>query len=263
MQIHGRKITTVISDLDGTLLDEDSRLDEALFPLIRRLKEQGVSFIAASGRQYKNMRCLFAPIWEDLSFVCENGSIVVKDDKTVYIHYIPRELCFELLGDMFSLPGTETLVSSDGELYALAKRENFARNLSRALMFHVNTVEDYRAVTGGINKISIWFPQGIRAGDEAWLHGRYDDRMHVTDSGNGWLDFMMKGVNKGAALQELSRLEGFPMEEALCFGDSENDIAMFRVCGVSYAMASGKKHVKAAADYVCTDVGEVLRALAV
>lgn len=69
----------------------------------------------------------------------------------------------------------------------------------------------------------------------------------------------MSGVNKGSALRRLAELEGFSLEEALCFGDSENDIAMFRECGISYAMATGREHVRAAADCVCTDVLETLR----
>ena len=49
------------------------------------------------------------------------------------------------------------------------------------------------------------------------------------------------------------------MNKALCFGDSENDIAMFRECAVSYVMESGRDHVKAAADHVCTNVIEKLQ----
>ena len=49
------------------------------------------------------------------------------------------------------------------------------------------------------------------------------------------------------------------MEETLCFGDSENDVAMFRECGISYVMETGREHVKAEADYVCTNVCDVLR----
>lgn len=259
MQIYGKEITTIISDLDGTLLGQGTELEPALFPLIRQLKERGVSFVAASGRQYKNMQLLFEPIADEILFVCENGSLVVKNGKTVFARYMPRELCFELLADMFSIPGTETIVSSERNLYTLASRQEFIRRMNQFLRPDIDMVEDYRMITGRINKISIWWPEGIPDEKEKWFQKKYHGRLQVVDGGNGWLDFTAEGVNKGMALRELARLEGFSMEKALCFGDSENDIAMFQECAVSYAMATGREHVKAEADYICRDVGEMLR----
>lgn len=259
MQIHGKKITTIFSDLDGTLLGQGQKLDPAAFGLIRQLKERGVSFVAASGRQYKNMRLLFEPIADEIPFICENGSLIVKNDKTVYAKSIPRELCFELLADLSAVPGTENIVSSERELYTLASRTDFIRLMNATLKPAVHVVDDYQDIAGRINKISIWWQQGIAANWESWFHEKYDDRLQVTDSGNGWLDFTMAGVNKGNALRRLAESEGFLLAESLCFGDSENDIAMFRECGISYSMATGREHVRAEADYICDNVLETLR----
>ncbi len=266
MQIHGKEITTIISDLDGTLLGQEEspqeqrrELNPAVFGLIRRLEEKGVSFVAASGRQYKNMRLLFEPIVKGHPFVCENGSVIVKDEEIIYAGYIPRELCFALLDDMLSMPGAETIVSSEMSIYTLADRESFIERMNKFLRPRVEVIEDYSQIEGRINKISIWWPDGIPEKEEKWFHEKYDDKLQATDSGNGWLDFTMKHVNKGTALQRLAELEGFSLEEALCFGDSENDVTMFRECGISYAMSMSREHVKAEADYVCTDVIETLR----
>ena len=209
MYIHEKKITTIISDLDGTLLGEKKELDPVLFSVIGELKRNGVEFVAASGRQYKNMRLMFEPIAEGLPFICENGSLVVKNDKTLYVECIPKELAFELLEDMASIPGTETIVSSDRELYTLACRESFIRYMRDLFKPEIMTVEDYREIPGEFNKLSIWWPEGI--------------------------------------------------PEALCFGDSENDIPMFRECALSFAMERSRSHVKTAADAVCGNVGDMLR----
>ena len=56
-------IKLVASDLDGTLLLNGAQsLPEELFPLIKELKELGILFVAASGRQYANMKRMFAPV---------------------------------------------------------------------------------------------------------------------------------------------------------------------------------------------------------
>ena len=53
-------IKLVASDLDGTLLFKGAQsLPEEIFPLIRQLKKMGILFVAASGRQYANMKKCF------------------------------------------------------------------------------------------------------------------------------------------------------------------------------------------------------------
>lgn len=45
-------IKMVASDLDGTLLVNGSQsIPEEIFPLIKKLKDMGILFVAASGRQ--------------------------------------------------------------------------------------------------------------------------------------------------------------------------------------------------------------------
>ena len=56
-------IRLIASDLDGTLLQNGAQvLSPEIFKLIPALKKKGIHFIAASGRQYANLRRLFAPL---------------------------------------------------------------------------------------------------------------------------------------------------------------------------------------------------------
>lgn len=72
-------IKLVASDLDGTLLLNGAQsLPEELFPLIKELKELGILFVAASGRQYANMKRMFAPVVDDMAFIAENGGLAIR-----------------------------------------------------------------------------------------------------------------------------------------------------------------------------------------
>ena len=63
-------IRYVASDLDGTLLKNDAQsLNPEIFDLIRKLKEKGIRFIAASGRTYENVYRLFGPVQEEISYI--------------------------------------------------------------------------------------------------------------------------------------------------------------------------------------------------
>ena len=69
-------IQYIASDLDGTLLPDGGQdMNPEIFDLILQLKERGIRFIAASGRQYHSIRQLFLPVQEDISYITENGSL--------------------------------------------------------------------------------------------------------------------------------------------------------------------------------------------
>ena len=48
-------IRLIFSDMDGTLLDENGRLPEEFGNLYLRLRERGIIFAPASGRQYASL----------------------------------------------------------------------------------------------------------------------------------------------------------------------------------------------------------------
>lgn len=69
-------IKLIASDLDGTLLQNGAqRPSPKIFDLILRLKEKGIHFAAASGRQLYSQHQLFAPVKNDISYIAENGSL--------------------------------------------------------------------------------------------------------------------------------------------------------------------------------------------
>jgi hydroxymethylpyrimidine pyrophosphatase-like HAD family hydrolase len=48
-------IRLVATDMDGTLLNSKHEIHESFFPVFRKLKNHGIIFVAASGRQYFNL----------------------------------------------------------------------------------------------------------------------------------------------------------------------------------------------------------------
>ena len=75
-------IKMVASDLDGTLLlNKAQSLPEEIFPLIRKLKEMGILFVAASGRQYPNMKRMFAPVASEIAYISETGHLLLTRKK--------------------------------------------------------------------------------------------------------------------------------------------------------------------------------------
>ncbi|MGC5301853.1 HAD hydrolase family protein, partial [Escherichia coli] len=73
----------------------------------------------------------------------------------------------------------------------------------------------------------------------------------ISASGGHCLEFNTPGTSKGQALTTLLDLLNIQPEEAMVFGDNNNDLSDFQLPGVfKVAMGNAIDEIKAAADYV-------------
>ena len=106
-------IKLIASDLDGTLLyGRGNSVSEEMFEMIREMKKKGIVFAAASGRQYHNLKKLFAPVWQDMAFICENGAAVFYEDQLIAEQVVPKEELLELVYLIDADERTEVALSS-------------------------------------------------------------------------------------------------------------------------------------------------------
>ena len=95
------KIKLIASDLDGTLLPYGTtELGPEVCGLIKQLNEQGIRFAPASGRQLDNLRLLFEPVKDEITYVCQNGAGAVADGKRLC--FFPMEEALEMTGKVLS-----------------------------------------------------------------------------------------------------------------------------------------------------------------
>ena len=69
-------------------------------------------------------------------------------------------------------------------------------------------------------------------------------------------DVIPAGGGKPEGVRAMCERFGFTLDEAVAFGDGGNDISMLQAVGTGVAMGNAGDDVKAAADYVTTDVDD-------
>ena len=120
------RIRIIASDFDGTILKGGAQqVDEIYFDQIRRLKDLGFSFIAASGRQYFNLRRLLAPVADEVSYICENGALIARGSEVICQNSIDRTLAMGLIADMQDIPDSEVLASGAASSYVVPVNPRF------------------------------------------------------------------------------------------------------------------------------------------
>ena len=81
-------------------------LPEGFPKIIGQLKERGIIFAAASGRQYHNLRQLFAPVKDDIAYICENGALTIYQGEVLHKVVIPPETAIPIIRRLEEEPGT-------------------------------------------------------------------------------------------------------------------------------------------------------------
>jgi Cof subfamily protein (haloacid dehalogenase superfamily) len=237
-------IKLIASDLDGTLLLNGAQtLPDGVCELIRRLKRQGILFVAASGRQYANLRRLFAPVADDIAYICENGCLVFYKGKMLHKEHMDWETGQEIIGAIRDKDTAEVLLSGENTSYIQPKLDSYRYRLETVVKNNVTVVEDILKTDEPYFKISVYEKDGLDNTSEYWKN-RFGDRVTVVTSGNEWLDMMPFGVNKASAMKVLMHHFKIRPEECMAFGDNYNDVEMLRLVGESYAMETGQEYVK-------------------
>lgn len=74
----------IATDPDGTILFNWAQtLPDSTCHLIRRVIDAGTAFLPSSGRQYGNLRSVFAPFADEIPYVADNGINVNMGNKLI------------------------------------------------------------------------------------------------------------------------------------------------------------------------------------
>ena len=247
-------IRLIATDLDGTLLTPEHQLPPSIFDMIRALRRKGVRFAAASGRQYGNLKRLFAEEAGGMDFICENGAYVVTGGKGS-ASWFPPDMVKEISQDILDA-GMELLISAPETSYVLSSADRAYTNMIVYLVRNtVTVIEDISSIAGECIKISGYHPAGIT--DMAPpLQAKWGEKLHCDIAGRDWLDFTM--VNKGDGIRSLSQTLRIPLADIAAFGDQFNDDSMLQSVGHPYIMAHAPEPLRQKGYAVCGRVMDTL-----
>ena len=236
-------IKLIASDIDGTLLQNgETEISPRFFREAERLMKQGVAVCAASGRQYKSLRHLFAPLADRMYFLCENGAVVYmpgEPPKLLSKTVIDRALSLELCRDILEIPGCELLISGSNMSYLCPKTESY---LDHIRYFVGNNV----TVLNSPQEMPILVP-------------KWGKRLGAAIAGKCWLDFTL--ADKATGIRALYTALNVTAEETMAFGDNYNDVPMLDAVGHPYIMASAAESLRQRYANRCTRPEDVMEKL--
>jgi Cof subfamily protein (haloacid dehalogenase superfamily) len=251
----------IFFDLDGTLLNDASEISAFTKDTLSLLRDKNIAYTVATGRTMLSAQPIMHGHDFDLPQIYSNG-VTVWNPKT-------QELALEnLLSNVEISKVVDTAVAH--------RITPFVHAIDRShqhFIFHTETHHDVEQalVHGYFSKSKAKLlplaelPINSRVtnismiGDNEVIHEMWlalnDHANLVAYSGPAmegakfsWMDIHHNQASKGSAVIELKKRLG--ASNVICFGDSNNDLSMFKLADESYAPNNAKDEIKQFANEV-------------
>lgn len=241
-------IKLIVTDMDGTLVDSNHKINDELWEILPKLKAMGIIFSVASGRQYNNLVSRFKGHENEMVFIAENGAIGITKGEELFSDTLNKEIVLECIKLGRKIESSATILSGKKGAYIESKCEEAYKEASIGVN-NLKLVEDLTKVEDDILKIAVY--HGESSHDFLYEHYKGFETNHtVVVSGKKWLDVMNKGVNKGSALKKVQNYLNITKEETMVFGDYLNDLEMFANAEFAIVMKNGHEELKKIATHI-------------
>ncbi|MGC1405992.1 MAG: HAD family hydrolase [Candidatus Dormiibacterota bacterium] len=259
----------LISDLDGTLLDERLTIDPRDAAAARVAREAGMRVGVATGRMYRSGLPHALVLGADLPLISYQGALIKElasgvgpgdhdhEAKVLFSRDVPGELGLEVL-DLCRRRGYALNVYRDDHLYVdeVTPDVLFYTGIAQIEAEVATDPPLEELISRGSTKLTAVCEDVGRfqvALEE--LRQLIGDRAEVTRSIVGFCEITAPDVDKGHALRWLCRQLEVDLEDVVAVGDAPNDIPLLRAAGTKVAVETAALEVKAIADWLVPGPG--------
>ena len=237
-------IKAVFFDIDGTIFSHfTKRVPPSTKQALRELKNRGVLRVAATGRHLLELQDMDLLKYDFDGYVTLNGQICLDRYHNVIYGNPFTEGDRDALVRLFENKEMPLILMEKDRMYINFVDEHVVR-AHEDIHTRIPDVRDYR---GDTLYMSAAYCEKDR---EEYLARQIGDCIFTRWSRHG-VDIVPRGADKVSGIEQFLAYAGIGREEAMAFGDGENDMAMLEYAAVGVALGNAKsEQIKAAADYV-------------
>ncbi|SFH56026.1 Cof-type HAD-IIB family hydrolase [Pisciglobus halotolerans] len=270
----------IVSDMDGTLLNEVMSISQSNVEAIRAAEKQGASFMVATGRGYTEAK----PLLEKAGLSCplislnggqifnEEGEVVkniglTKDSVRSMVNIIEEAgLYYEMTTSkgIFSNNKAKRIETVASLLVELNPDTSYKMAVilasARLEVMNIHYIDDYSELieddTIEIIKVIVFSEGGQPVLQPLAKQINKTGELAITSSFENNIEINHINAQKGIAVKEFAKDLNIPLENIMTIGDNNNDLSMLEVAGYSFAMGNGTVEAKAAAKYTTSTNNE-------
>ena len=231
------KYTTIITDLDRTLLKTDKSISNYTISILKQCKEKGMNIIVASARPLRNIDEYNKLIGFD-ALVVSNGARIIKNNNIIEykIPFNSGSKILELLNDN----ELQITVETGDEAYSNVKLEYFQTTVTQDLLDVLK------------NKGSLKMVVAIKdENTNNLVKTKLDEEVYSTIANNSVIQIMSKKATKWSGVEKILKLSNIDSSKCIYFGDDFDDIEPIEKCGIGVAMQNALDECKKVSNYIC------------
>lgn len=260
------KDTLYISDLDGTLLNDDNTISDYSINNLNWMIKNNLKFTVASARPYKMIRHILSDLELDLPIIELNGALITdfNTGTPLVVNHIYSEILIELQNIIqklncfplfFSLSENDIFIFYDDSLNEgmKIKLDELRIFYNNSHIIRLNTIDYLLYETLNIividvkdkilqlhNKITVDLSNEISA------------FIFIVDNYKRWycLSINSLAATKANGILNISKMFDLDLYQITVFGDNLNDVGMFKVADRSVATSNAEKNLKSIANYI-------------
>ncbi|WP_155286815.1 Cof-type HAD-IIB family hydrolase [Lacticaseibacillus zhaodongensis] len=233
----------VFFDLDGTLLLDDKSLSTDTITAVRKLKQNNILPVIATGRNLFEVQYVLDQCGID-SIVSANGSYEEYEGKRVHAEFIPVPLIKRVRD--FAAKYDDPVTCFNNKTCAINKNNDMTRENFKLLGFTPKLDPSWYES----NPVNFLFV--FNTDREEIYQKQFAGELSFVRNNPRGLDTMLAGVSKSSGIKHLLEAAGLTKVPTYGFGDQLNDLEMFGLVDHAVAMGNGHPKAKAAAEYVTT-----------
>lgn len=259
-----KNIKLICIDMDGTLLNSNHEVSERNKEVLRKAHNKGIHIALTTGRIFVSARYYSDLIGINTPVIASNGAYIKNkyEDKAILEGALDKKTAIEI----YKIVHKHNLNINFNSWDTLIREKEVPKNHAYYIMNKYITEEKRvkflvtNDTISTINNFEGTILKGIVIEekdnkDNLWaakkeIKDKFKDKLHVVSSGDDNFEIMDGSISKGNAVLHLAKTLNINKEEIMCIGDSENDMSMLKVAGLSVVMENGNEIVKEIADFI-------------
>lgn len=252
------KIRLIATDLDGTLLDPGKKIRPYTEEVLKKAMEEGVYVVPSTGRPIASISQNVLDLEGVRYAICSNGAAIYElpEKKRIYEKILTQEavrairslkLKETITMEAFirGLAYTEQRYFADPRAFgATAFGEGYVKSTREPVEDWAGFLAEHETEFDGISFVSKDHAALCRL--QRYLLENVSD-IYAIFSLPHLLEIGHAKAGKGETLGQLLNILGIPKEEAMAFGDAENDTDMLTAVTYGIAMGNASEELKALA----------------
>jgi len=246
-----RVIKLVLSDMDGTFLNNHGEFNRKLYKEAKKLmKAKGVVFAPVSGKQCERIEELFADDADDLWILGDSATRIKHNGKFVYESLLSNKLGLEIIHllEKISLEHIIIVCTRNGAFIKDTVSLEEAAIIRRSYA-QVRRVSDFNEIKDDFVKITIYDPLHRCFATKEKLSPFFESA-YIVASEAAWIDITNVNVHKGTTVERLQQILNVTPDETMAFGDGFNDLELMTRATYSFAVRNAVQELKDCANFI-------------